>query len=136
MYPLTSQLEFFSLLHALGMGNIYLSQTIYEWIEIFGGCIVLYENRLKKAQETFNENRLIKVYLGIERVEHQLHHPVVYCKKSKLKQWCIHLLQFMSSWKNVHSKRRQKTIAKQKIRTYLKVPTSKQILCKKYKDFT
>ena len=37
---------------------------------------------LVQAQETFNEDRLIKAYLGIERVEkveHQLHHQVVYC---------------------------------------------------------
>ena len=47
---------------------------------------------LVQAQQTFNENCVINVYLGIERVEHQLHHQLVYCKKSKLIQWCIHLL--------------------------------------------
>ena len=49
--------------------------------------VYLYENRLKNAQETFNENRLIKVYLGINRVEHQLHYTS--CNLCLAEKMCI-----------------------------------------------
>ena len=82
---LTNNLVYKAIVTAAGHGNkeyIGMTERIQNQIQ--------QPPMFVQAQETFNENRLIKVYLGIERVEHQLHHQVVYCKKIKLVHAVVH----------------------------------------------